>query len=147
MSAFDPVVDHAWSDAKMFCHLCNGQLFWSAKRRGRDSIAEANPTDNCRRVRFASCTTIPFLAESLCDSGIGQLASHFSHSVDDFGGISHSIRHAGRELDGEIRTGISLPADVRQKVLGNRGFLDGNVLDEQSQHLFAVFGLCGGSVP
>jgi hypothetical protein len=40
-----------------------------------------------------------------------------------------------------------LPSDVCQKLLGNRGFLDRNVLNEQPQHLLAVLGLRRRSVP
>ena len=108
-------------------------------------MAEANPRIIAVEYGLPVVLMYPFLAESLGDIGIVQMARHFSHSVDDFGRISHTIRHIGWKLDEEVRAGISLPANVRQKLLRNSGFLDRNVLDEQSQHPLAIFGCVVGA--
>jgi hypothetical protein len=45
---------------------------------------------------------MPLLVELGCDLGILQVVSHVSDTVDDFGGIPHTIRDVGWELKSEV---------------------------------------------
>src|SRR3954468_19352085 len=114
MTAFDPVVHHAWTDGKMFCHLRHGQLTGPAKCGRRYLMAEPDPADHCRGIYFAGSADSTFLPKARNDIGIMHLERHFSHSLDDFSRIADPVLHIGRKLDVEIDAGISLPTNMRK---------------------------------
>jgi hypothetical protein len=107
----------------------------------------ANPTDDCRRIRFAGCADSTFLSEMRSDIDVMHDGRHFSHPVDDFGWITDTVRHIGWKLHDEVGAGICLPTNVCNDLLWNRCFLDRNILYEQPQDLLSIFGLCGGGMP
>src|SRR5438552_10798708 len=47
----------------------------------------------------------------------------------------------------ELGAGAALPADVNQELLLIDWLLNGDVLDQQSQHPLSILGLGGGSLP
>src|ERR1700677_976015 len=142
----DPVIDHMVANSKMFRHLMDCQLIRLFERGRWNPVAEADPLDYRCRVRLYCDAALALLMELRSDLCILQVVSHVSDAVDDRGGIPQAVRYIGRKRKDEVRTGIPLPADVDQKLLGSRLF-NGNVLDEQPQHPLAVFSLCRWSVP
>jgi len=120
MSVLDPVVDNAFTDTKMFCYLCDGQLFRLAQHRRRDSVSEADLADDQIRESLACGADRTFPAKLLSDLGVSEVARQLPYTIDNCGRIAHAIRYVRPELESEVGTGISLPADVNQKLLGNR---------------------------
>src|SRR5437016_4533643 len=110
-------------------------------------MASAYPLDHLRRVSLARRADMCFAVELVRDLGIKQAVSQITDVIDNRSRISQTVRNVGRELHGDVGAGASLPSDVNQELPLVGGFLDGNILDEQSQHPLAVLGLRGGSIP
>ena len=91
--------------------------------------------------------TLPFLIEAIGDIPVGQALGEMPNAVHNRGRIPHAVSYIGRELHANVSAGAALPPDVNQKLLRIGRLLDRNILNEQPQHPFAVFGLGGGSMP
>ncbi len=90
--------------------LLDGQLVRLLEHRRLDAMGSANPLDHFRRVRLVRGTGMPFSIELVGDLGIDQAMSQISDAADNRGRIPQAVCYVGRELNGQIGAGASLPA-------------------------------------
>ena len=128
-------------------HLVDGQLLRTYQRGPRNLVAITDPLDHGTGEGFAQGADTPFSIEAVGDFFVGQAFGEISDAVDNRGRIPHAVSSIGRELHANVTAGAALPPDVNQKLFQIGRFLDRNILDEQPQHPFAVFGLGGGRMP
>ena len=91
--------------------------------------------------------TTAFLVEAFSDLIIVKLLGEFPDALYQLWRIAYLIRPGRRQRDGDIHTRPAVPADMQQGLANPMRLLDGDILNQQSQHPFAVLGLRGGSVP
>ena len=131
----------------MLGHLVDGQLLRTYERGPRNLVAITDPLDHGAGEGFAQGADTPFSIEAVGDFFIRQAFGEISDSIDNLGRVPHAVSYIGPELHANVTASAALPADVNQKLFQIGRFLDRNILDEQPQHSFAVFGLCGGRMP
>src|SRR6202790_5124669 len=146
-TALDPVIDDVYADPQARSELLHGEFIRAHQASRWNGVLVADPFDHGERKRLAMGAAQPFLIEVCDDLQIGQLLRQSADLLDDFRRTTYRFGSRPGQIDSDVGAGTALPAHMQNELPLVEQFLHRDVLDEESQHTFALLRRGGWSSP